>query len=248
MRVIFIALLVLIFFACKEEAAKENVDCKVDANLVSEFLQKNKSNVIETTYLADYEKDGCVNVDSFIRTQLMIKRKEDDIRKVFEDTLYAFLGLTNFEEIANNKIEIIGLTKSRFAFGMNDMFVVTANKTTEGPYIKSYHVKFNHRCSPVIARKELTQDCFEMVSENKKIVSEKKWKQLKMLIQETDLVSTVYFDNSAVRMCDGDAYSIRYSSGHIYDNTIKEFFRSCPGEKTAIYLVSEKLLEIANDN
>lgn len=237
----------LILFSCKEDVIKENAHCKVDSNLVSEFLQKNKSNVIETEYLANFEKNGCVNIDSFIRLKLRDKERSGKVT----DTLYAFLGIENFEtEVeneANKENEMIRLIKWIPSYEQNIHVVNLNNKKGGSSTIENYHVIFNNSCSPFIAKKQLTKDCFRMVDKNKKTVNDKEWNELKTVIQETDLASTVYFDSHKI-LCHGAGYSIYYSSGYKYENIIKELSRSCPGEKTAIYLVSEKLLEIANDN
>ncbi len=249
MRITFIVLFVLIFFSCKEENTKEDAHCKVDSNLVSEFLKKNKSNVIETEYLANFEQNGCVNIDSFIRLKLRDKESSGKV----SDTLQAFLGIEKFETEVTNEVnkenEMIRLIKWVPSYEQNIHVVNLNNKKGGGTAIESYHVIFNDRCSPFIAQKELTKDCFRVVDKNKKTVSDKEWKELKTIIQETDLASTIYHDDgSAIRLCHGASYTIYYSPGYKYENIIKELNRGCPSEKTAIYLVSEKLLEIANGN
>jgi len=246
--------LILVFFSCKEEKEIKADDCKIDANLVNIFFQENKYEVIDIRYIDKFkDENGCIEIDSFIEYELIKKKIFDNGSHAFEDTLFSKIGLQNFEELAFNEEnkgdEIIRLIKSDFAFGLGNLLVIEGHNKNQSIHLKSFNVKFDRKCDFPIYNSPngltFSSKCLEIKDSINQKIQIKDWKELKEIIQETEFMYTAYFERGQ-SICDGSVYSISYSDGKRIEDRIHKMERACPGEKTAVFMVADKLIKIKN--
>ncbi len=243
-----LALAAFLLVSCKET----KVDCGIDTELVSKFIQENKFSVIDGKFYRYFSREnGSINADSFITYQLQEKIFFDSIYNSVQDTLGLALGLENFEQLVKDRDDkgeqFIRLIKTTFGFGANDLLIIDVHKSYTNITFRRYEVKRDKMCNvPPLrfrGRKGFTKECFQLIRNWESNLLTDEWQELTALIQDTGFTNTAYF-NRGTMICDGWHYSISYSDGYQYDDNIYQLERSCPSEKTAIHLVADKLIHM----
>lgn len=256
MKFFQLLLLCLIFNAsCKIEEGKNEDDCKIDSELVRQILQINKHKVIESDFSLEesIKKYGCAGVDSFLQYKRWDDTSFSRVNKKANDSLCYALNLEKFENLIskeeNQGDQIIRIERSIFAYGANEILLVEGHQRKDTFQLKSYRIHFDRNCNTALLQfpngKEFTSKCFEIEEAKFKKLSLSQWKKIKKLISDTNFNNTTYFQGGGKLLCHGPHYSIDYSAGYSLEYGVRHLEKSCPGELTAIYLISEKLIEMS---
>ena len=198
----------------------------------------------------DFNKlnDPDFSVNNFVFEELKNKK----LQSSFQDSLFKFLDLGEIKEFRslkqNNAKEIIRISKFFFAFEQYDIRIIQGIQNKNQILLESYFVKFSNNCNTLTEylgkENNFTTDCFKLLNSEKKVIDTKTWNKLRELIIETDMVSTIYVQSKINQICDGYEYFLEYSNGSQINPNICRLVKDCPSEKTAIFLVTEKLIEI----
>lgn len=240
-----ILMLILINISCDSEGKE---DCKVNSNIILNFLIENTLLGFDKSEIGEYiDSNKCFLVEEFIEEQNF----KDSIANIFSDTLFMSIGVPvfkDFVEHSKNESEIIRLVRLSFAFNKNEILFVEGEQNMKNIKIFKKIILFDKRCSTLVfnGEKPFTQSCFQVIDSMEKTVSENEWIELNNVIEETDFVNTVYKKSSDGTICDGYDYIVNYSRNSNIESVIETKEKSCPGKRSPIFLVSEKLIELIN--
>ena len=167
------------------------------------------------------------------------------------DTIYTVTGLQNLKNIVkkeeNQKLELIRLIRTTFSFRANEIILIELKRNGKVVNQLTYKLKFNHNCNtPFIGFKDgedFSTDCYEIVDSYRESISMKNWDSIKNLISDTDFVNISYIERGK-SICDGRNYLIQYAYPFHWRTEIITLEKSCPGEKSAVYLIGEELIKL----
>ena len=172
-------------------------------------------------------------------------------KKQFLDTLNFVIGFDELSNITDKKenqnLELIRLFKSTFAFGMSEIIVVELENKKEEITLKEFQLEFKLNCNtPMYGykdRQDFNRNCFKINRTQKRSINFDEYKVVQDLIKDTGFFYTAYNQKTRV-LCDGHSYTIKYINPILWRNEIFSLERSCPSEKTAIYLIGEELIKL----
>jgi hypothetical protein len=248
-------LFLITIFSCKTEEVKTEDGCKIDAELVSQILKLNKHKVIESDLnLEDLQKEfGCLGVDSFFQFKSWHDAFISGVNKMSDDSLCHAVELGKFEENISKKEnegdKIIRVERATFVYGINEILLIEAHQKKDDIQLRSFEIHFDDGCNTALLEfpngKEFTSKCFQIEKTNRKKISLSEWNEFEKIIIETDFNNIAYFQGGGKLLCHGSHYVIDYSAGYSLEYGVRHLEKSCPGELTAIYLISEKLIELS---
>jgi len=114
-----------------------------------------------------------------------------------------------------------------------------------------YRLQFNHNCNtPFLEFKEgedFSADCFEILDSKEESIGLSNWNNIKNLILDTDFLKTSYVERGK-SICDGRNYMLQYAYPFHWRTEIITLEKSCPGKKSAVYLIGEELINLTKLN
>lgn len=234
---------------------KSEDDCKIDSELVRQILQLNKHKVIESDFSLEesIKKYGCAGVDSFLQIKVWDDTFFSGVNTMANDSFCHALKLEKFEDYFSKKEnkgdQIIRVEKSTFAYGKNEILLVEGHQKKTKIQVRSYKIRFDKNCNTALLQfpngKKFTSKCFKIEEAKIKELSLSQWKKVEKIIRDTNFNNTAYFQGGGKLLCHGSHYTIDYSAGYSLEYGVRHLEKSCPGELTAIYLISEKLIELS---
>jgi len=167
------------------------------------------------------------------------------------DTLYTVTRLQSLKNIVkkeeNQKEELIRLIRTTFAFGSNEIILIELKRNETVVNLLTYKLTFNQNCNtPFLGfegGEDFTTDCYEIVDSHKESIELKNWNKIKNLISDTDFINISYIERGK-SICDGRNYLLQYAYPFHWRTEIITLEKSCPGEKSAVYLIGEELIKL----
>ncbi len=217
--------------------------CNEGKDELKKYLQSHQYSVLDFDERSlEKFNDSCFLLKEFIES-VQEREKQPDI---FIDTL---LAVGNFQDLdkfkgqeKDNNPEIIRVIKGSLGFGLEEYRIVEIYSNVDGARYKNCLISFDNVCkSPFLAskKKAFTRECFSIKEYSEGVFNTEDWKKVKMEIHKTDLLTTAYFQRGGIN-CDGFVYILEYNSSKLL--TKVSLSKSCPGEKTAIFLISELMI------
>lgn len=239
----------ILFFSCNFSEEKKSIEKSTeDLGMLQAFLLKHKKSVIELNYFdQDSSIDSIYSVEEFINVLDSINLK----KSLFEKALLQKAGLDFIENndhfFEGRQGEFIRVLKGTFAFGYNQYRLIQIEEIADNLICKDFLFKIDGDCVPIFMERDSSflSDCISIVESESLLFGQEDWKKIKSIINETDLTSTVYFDHQGL-ICGGFGYELDFSYELKYPEEMVSLAKSCPGEKTAIYLVSEEVINIVD--
>ena len=172
-------------------------------------------------------------------------------KKQFLDTLNFVIGFDELNNITekkeNQNLELIRFTKSTFSFGKSEIIVVELENKEEEITLREFQLEFKLNCNtPMYGyedRQDFNKECFKINRIKERSINFDDYKVVQELIKETGFFYTTYNQKTRV-ICDGYSYAIKYINPNLWRNEIFSLERSCPSEKTALYLIGEEIIKL----
>lgn len=240
----------LVLSRCSENT---NGDRRKDgvAEELKNFLERNRYNVIDLRLLEDFSR----NNDSFEITKFIRAYDNRELESQNRiDTIAKAAGLELFPQHVRSHpdSEIIRMIRMTTAFGKNEVIIVQA-RYTEGNtvLIEKYVLSPANGENPFMTwtlGEEAMRTDFQIDLSVAKEIKIEEWNELREIMRETDMLTTSYHENRAsISICHAYHYILEYEDRQSVIDTYFRLEKSCPGDMTAISLVSEKLIEYFKD-
>ena len=193
-------------------------------------------------------EDNNVEIEATTQEELLQISKNE-----FRDSLYSIIGVDNLQDIVlkeeNTDLELVRLLQFSFAFGKNHIQLVELQKQGDKILLRSHKFLFNSSCNtPLVGfldGLEFTRKCFELKKSESRKLKTVEWEEVKGLILDTGFFYTTYNQNTK-NICDGHSYSLEYIYPFQLRSKILKLERSCPDNKTAIYLIANAMIKLSN--
>jgi hypothetical protein len=238
-------------FGCDNlEEDKESRTCNL-LNDENNYLIENDYRLYSMNDMDEFKDSlGCIDYDRWLSRELFYRSKD----KEYFDSLYSVVELPSFKfEILDERgyqKEVIRLFRTNFAYGSSEILIIDGIRNNSEINLIKYIVQFDRSCSTplihTIGNKKFNKSCFEVESKKVLNINQEKWRGLWQVIYDTDFMNIMYFDTGEIMLCDGYDYHIMYNNASQVIDGKREFYRSCPSEKSPIKLVADKLIEISN--